>query len=408
MNELGGSSVALPVFGTGNLAFPPKEASRIMLDEAVAFCQKNPNSLVKEIRFVLFHGDQAVIDAFKKESIALQANNRKTVEVVQGDLTQETTDAIVNIIGTDMNINGAGELGKAVAKASGAQVEDECNKLGQQPPGSAVMTSGGNLAVPNIIHMVVGSANQNHLQLCLEKCLQLADTNGLKTISLPAVGTGASGLSEEISAQATFQALRNVLKTCVNLRKVRIVLYQAKLMEAFQKEHKLMQQQENLQPVSCPIPVKTDEPPRKKARMSQDSVPDPRNKDKVKIYVTGPSKAAVKRASDSLKRGLTDAFTIQTVQQRAIGQLSKKEITSLQTRAQACDVKLEIDQSMNRFLVHGEHSSVAEMVGKIWCVLNERTELSRAKERAKRPSKSLMEIVKISVLRRGGWGTSVI
>ncbi|XP_078381956.1 protein mono-ADP-ribosyltransferase PARP15-like [Oculina patagonica] len=384
VTELGGSSVAFPVIGTGNLAFPPHEASRIMLDEAVKFCQNNPHSLVKEIRFVLFHGDQAVIDAFKQESTALQTKNRKTVEVVQGDLTQETTDAIVNIIGTDMNICGAGELGKAVAKASGAQVEDECSKLGQQSPGSAVLTSGGNLAVPNIIHMVVNSSTVQHLQLCVEKCLQLADAKGMKKISLPAVGTGASRLSEVVSAQAMFQALRNVLNTCVNLRQVRIVLYQAKFMEAFQKEQKLMEQRENKQPVPSPPSVKTEEPPKKKPRMTlYGGVPDLRNKDRVKIYITGPSKAAVKRATDTLTRGITEAFTTQTVQQQGIGKLSKKQIDGLQKQAQACDVKLEIDQSTSRIVVRGEHSSVAEMIGKIWGLLNERILMSRVKERAK-------------------------
>lgn len=201
-----------------------------MLDAALTFCKNTPHSLVKDIRFVLFHGDQTVVDAFKKESNAFQAKNRHVVEVVQGDLSKEKTDAIVNIIRTDMNMYEAGELSKAIAKASGVQVVDECKRLGQQPPGSAVMTSGGNLTTPNIIHMVVGSSTKQHLQLCVEKCLQLAETNGLKTISLPAVGTGAGGLSEVDSAQATFQALRNNLKSFVNLRQVRIVIYQAKFM----------------------------------------------------------------------------------------------------------------------------------------------------------------------------------
>ena len=377
------------MIGTGNLAFPPHKSSWIMLNEALTFCQSNPHSLVKDIRFVLFHGDQAVLDAFKEESNNLQAQNRKVVEVAQGDLSQETTDAIVNIIGTDMDIYGAGELGKAIGKVSGVQVEDECKRLGQQPPGSAVMTSGGNLATPNIIHMVVGSSTKQHLQFCVEKCLQLAEARGLKTISLPAVGTGAGGLSEVDSAQAMFQALRNNLKSCVNLRHVRIVLYQAKLMEAFKKEQELMQQQENQQQVSIsPPPVKTDEPPRKKPRMTQDGVQDPKNKDRVIFYLSGPSKAAVKRATDTLNQGLKEAFTTQKVEQRAIGQLSKKEVAGLQKRAQKHDVKLEINQSVNRILVLGEHSGVAEMVGKIWCLLNERTEQNRANEPAKLPSKS--------------------
>ena len=86
MTEFGGDSIAFPVIGAGNLSFPPHEASRIMLDEAVAFCRMNPQSSVKDIRFVLFHGDQPVIGAFKREGRSLQEKHRKTVEVVQGDI----------------------------------------------------------------------------------------------------------------------------------------------------------------------------------------------------------------------------------------------------------------------------------------------------------------------------------
>ncbi|KAJ7377463.1 positive regulation of interleukin-4-mediated signaling pathway [Desmophyllum pertusum] len=365
VDELGGSSVAFPVIGTGRLAFPPHEASRIMLNEAVAFCSNNPLSLVKDIRFLLFHGDQGVIDAFKQESNPLHAKpDRKTVDVVQGDLTQELTDAIVNIIGTNMNMYGAGQLGKAIAKASGVQVENECKNLGEQPAGSAVMTSGGNLAAPNIIHMVVGLKNKQHLQLCIEKCLQLAEAKGLKTISLPAAGTGAGGLSEMDSAQATFLALRKILGNCVNLRQVRIVLNQAKLMKPFLDEHKLMQQQENKRLVSRSSPVKTAESPRKKPRMAQYGVPNPKNKGKVSV--SGASKAAAERPMVE-----DDAFTTEIVEHQKVGQLSKKQIDDLQKSAQTQDVKFIIYQTNNRIYAIGKRSRVSEMVGRIWCMLNE-------------------------------------
>ena len=89
VTEFGGDSIAFPVIGTGKLSFPPHEASRIVLDEAVKFCQDNPHSSVKDIRFVLYHGDQTVIDVFKQEGNNLQAKYRKTVEVVQGDETSK-------------------------------------------------------------------------------------------------------------------------------------------------------------------------------------------------------------------------------------------------------------------------------------------------------------------------------
>ena len=322
--------------------------------------------------------------------------------MVPGDLTQQASDAIVNIIGTDMNMNGAGALGKAVAKASGTQVETECKNLGQQPAGSAVITTGGNLVAPFIIHMVVGSTDKQHLQLCVEKCIQLADAKGLKTISLPAVGTGSGGLGDVDSARATFQALRNTLRSCVNLRQVKIVLYQANLMQAFLNEKKLMEPQENKQPVSS----SRDEPPRKKFKTEQDAQRDPRNKDKIVIYVTGPSKASVKRAIDTLKQGITDAFTCQTVNHQSVSQLSKKQISDLKKYAKARDVKLEVHAAMNRIVTHGEHCVVAEMVGEIWRRLNERAEQDRAAERAKISSKSVQSKMPLPASQFGKEGST--
>ena len=313
VDKLAGSSIAFPLIGTGKLAFPPCEASRIMLNEAVSFCQNNPQSLVTDIRFILFHGDQGVIDAFKLESKALQEKfegekRSETVEVVQGDLTQESTDAIVNIIGPKLNMYEAGTLSQAVAKVSGIRLEDECAIQGITPgqhlAGTAIMTTGGKLPAQYIIHMVVGSSDRQHLQLCVEECLQLAETKHLKTISLPAVGTGVGSLSDLDSARVTFQALSNVLGSCVHLRHVRIVLNQAELMKPFLFEHKFSKWQENKQLHSHCSPVKSNEPPRKKPRVNQCGVSD---EHEAKPSVSGIS--PVKRSADVVELDLADTST---------------------------------------------------------------------------------------------------
>ena len=199
--ELRMSSIAFPVIGTGNLNFPPNEASRIMLEEILCFCQTNASSTLKDIRFVVYQQDQALITAFKQEVANLQCkhnlrqvyttsgffgkrlskfgirktaslpglssehglvgpNNSKhtgpSIEVINADLTQEKTDAILNIISTDMNMNNAGELSKAILKRGGLQIQQECSQLGNQIAGSAVMTSGGNLAALKVIHIIPG------------------------------------------------------------------------------------------------------------------------------------------------------------------------------------------------------------------------------------------------------------
>ena len=160
------------------------------------------------------------------------------VEVIQGDITQEKTEAIVNVIGSDMDMCNFGQLSKIIAVNSGLQVQQECRRIGRQSPGSAVITSGGCLAVKKIIHLVTGSSDNAHLQRCLEKGLRLADTNGIKSISVPAIGTGGYGLSAAESAQMIFQALKNLGGNFRNISKVDIVVFQAKMMKAFQQHHK--------------------------------------------------------------------------------------------------------------------------------------------------------------------------
>ena len=71
-------------------------------------------------------------------------------------MTKETSDAIVNLVGFDMNMNNAGELSKAILREGGQQIQDECSRLGHQTAGSAVMTTGGNLAAPRVIHIIPG------------------------------------------------------------------------------------------------------------------------------------------------------------------------------------------------------------------------------------------------------------
>ena len=70
------TSIAFPVIGTGNLNFPPDAASRIMLEETIGFCQANPSSTVKDVRFVVFQQDHALVTAFEQEMTNLQSKHK--------------------------------------------------------------------------------------------------------------------------------------------------------------------------------------------------------------------------------------------------------------------------------------------------------------------------------------------
>ena len=336
----------------------------------------------------MLNQDQALTAAFKQEMEKLQpkqiGNSHLTVQVVNGDLTQEnSTDAIVNILSTDMNMNNAGDLSKAIARQSGPQVQQECNQLGKQPPGTAIMTSGGNLQVPHIIHIIPGSSDKQHLQQCLEEGLRVADANNFQAISIPCVGTGGYGLNGADSAQLTFKALNAFSARCKNIQKVRVVVFQASMMQEFLQEQK--------QPVQD-IEEDSDSEnaaARQTRRRGHRQALGQSDEYSVRISVIGKDKVGVGKAVESLKKGFSDACTIKEVECDVVSQLSDKQKDILRKKAKDRDVKLEIEDDVDRIVVRGGPTEVYGIVGEIWKEISKRTKKKQEEEQAKLVSKNV-------------------
>uniref|UniRef100_A0AAY5KFA4 Poly [ADP-ribose] polymerase n=1 Tax=Esox lucius TaxID=8010 RepID=A0AAY5KFA4_ESOLU len=109
------------------------------------------------------------------------------VKVVCGDITQETTDAIVSSTNTTLNLNTG--VSGAILKAAGQTVVDECNALGMQPSDGVVMTAPGNLPTKNIIHMV-GQTKEKDITSSMLKVLKMCEDKKIQSVSFPALGTG--------------------------------------------------------------------------------------------------------------------------------------------------------------------------------------------------------------------------
>ena len=376
-----------------------------MLEETIKFCQSNAGSSVQDIRFVVYQQDQKLIAAFKQEMDQLAAKCKSTrstfrpraaglvsIEVLQDDLCKEKSDAIVNINSKDMNMDSAGSLSKAVKLASGPQVEAECNQLGQQSGGTAVITSGGNLPARHIIHLIPDSEQKDHLQQCVEKCFRLAEARGLQSISIPAVGTGAYGMSAVESATLIFKALCNFSGSSNTVRKVRIVIFQPEMLHAFQQEHKKHSTHSNQ---SASSPVDVDEEESEGSSLGEAKARSPRppqrasHEHSVKISVIGQSKASVEKAVESLKKGFSEACTMEQVEDEVISQLSQKQINSLRRKAEDRDVKLEVEAVANRIEVRGQPTEVSSMVAEIRKEIKERTKRKQEEEQALLLSKDI-------------------
>lgn len=121
--------------------------------------------------------------------------NQTTIELVAGDITELTTDAIVNAANAQL-ILGGGVAG-AIRRKGGPKIQEECNKIGGTFVGGAVITTGGNLKAKHVIHAVgprMGEGDEdNKLKNATLNSLKVADENGLKSIAFPAISTGIFG-----------------------------------------------------------------------------------------------------------------------------------------------------------------------------------------------------------------------
>jgi O-acetyl-ADP-ribose deacetylase (regulator of RNase III) len=148
-----------------------------------------------------------------------------TLEIDEGDIAAQTTDAVVNAANNHFWM-GAGVAG-AIKRRGGDQIEQEAMAQGPVEPGECVITTGGRLAARHVIHAaVMGQDLQTSAQLidrATRKSLAFAEAHHLASIALPAFGTGVGGFPLDECARVMIGAIRG--HTPGSLRLVRLVLF---------------------------------------------------------------------------------------------------------------------------------------------------------------------------------------
>ncbi len=165
----------------------------------------------------------------------------RTIELAQGDITRERTEAIVNAANSEL-LPGGGVCG-AIHRAGGPTIAEECMTVranrGPIPPGGAAATKGGRLSAKYVIHAVGpvyqgGSRGEAEvLASCYRESLKVADALKLKSIAFPAISTGIFGYPLEEAARAALQAVSAALPGLQHVRLVKFVLFDDSAMAAF-------------------------------------------------------------------------------------------------------------------------------------------------------------------------------
>lgn len=155
--------------------------------------------------------------------------------VKHGDITAEKSDAIVNA--ANKTLLGGGGVDGAIHRVGGPAILEECRILRSTdyvdglPTGEAVITTAGRLRARYVIHTVgpiYGSedgAEDSLLKSSYTNCLDLADSNGLKSISFPSISTGAFGFPKPLAAKIAAEAVMAGLESLNVIESVRFVFF---------------------------------------------------------------------------------------------------------------------------------------------------------------------------------------
>jgi O-acetyl-ADP-ribose deacetylase (regulator of RNase III) len=150
-----------------------------------------------------------------------------TIKVVQGDITNQVVDAIVNAA-NDQLWMGAGVAG-AIKRKGGNEIEDEAMRKGHIPIGEAVVTSAGKLKTKYVIHAAVMgqdlTTNEEYIKNATLNSLKRAEELKIKSIAFPAFGTGVGGFPIDRCAQIMLDQVKEFSKDTKYLKEVLFVLF---------------------------------------------------------------------------------------------------------------------------------------------------------------------------------------
>ncbi len=164
---------------------------------------------------------------------------RARLELVEGDITQQDTEAIVNA--ANRSLLGGGGVDGAIHRAAGPELLTECRTLGGCETGDAKITKGYRLKARHVIHTVgpiyhsAGKRAPELLASCYRRSLEVASGNKLNSVAFPSISTGAYGYPLEEAAPLALKTVVDYMKGHPDIQLVRFVLYGKDAYQAYEK-----------------------------------------------------------------------------------------------------------------------------------------------------------------------------
>ena len=272
-NRLKATSVAFPAVGTGNLGFPEDMVAEVMVKTITSYLRQNPSTTVKKVLLVIFMdsthkafqraisrvpssspASHPVEDDFEllgeevgagaprpsevfsgpSELLHSFSCNRVNVDIVNGDISADDSEGIVNTASETLQLHNFGVMG-ALRRKGGQQLQDECNEAvarhGKLREHKVIVTGAGRhdndgLKCRKILHVLAPLYSSSLAKTVLE-ALKCADKEGLQSVALPAIGTGEHGFSSAEAAEGIADGIMQFSKSVHdNVARIKVILFQ--------------------------------------------------------------------------------------------------------------------------------------------------------------------------------------
>ncbi|XP_022619854.1 poly [ADP-ribose] polymerase 14-like [Seriola dumerili] len=257
--QQGLSSVAFPVIGPGIvLKYPLREATELLTESIHQFgLSASPGSLTtihvvikpgypdseecfhdvyRQLSWNLNHGGQAIFSSLTSDldDITMTVGGGVKLQLVFGDITNETTDAIVNT--TDfVNFQNDGVC-KDILTVAGSAVEAQL-RAAKVKSGEVFKTQSGSFPCKSILH-VCGQRDAGVTEQVVCRIIQLCESSGYKSVAIPAISAGAGGLDPGVVADAILKGVKTATSTtpfhC--LTDIRLILFKINVFLEFKEE----------------------------------------------------------------------------------------------------------------------------------------------------------------------------